>query len=1219
MLLNATLSTIVPETTLADREVAPPAPQGSIAVEPVPGAKRDHKVPLLRIVVPVIMVAAMLGMVLMLFLGEGTVHPMMLLFPLMMVASLFMSMSSGSGTDIDETRRTYLRHLGSLRGVAVKNGEEQRRHSTHRHPHPADLWGMVGSRRMWERAAGDPDVLEIRLGVGTMELCTPIEVKDPGAAEDLDPVCAVSLRHTLHAVGKVRDMPIAIQLQAFRYLGLSGPRSGDVARAIVAQILFHHGPECVGVQVVGTGWDWLKWVPHLRDYQRARHRVLIIDHVDLTETEDVLTGQTWDCIVCVGCRPGTHLRTCCEEEGLLVFCGEALTVLTEDGQEELGVPDRLDRRAAVDLARRMSPYERPQGTRDTTPGDAHAGLLGLLGIADLAKVDMDTLWEPRGQAALAIPFGLDESGAPVVLDIKESAKGGMGPHGLCIGATGSGKSETLRTIVVSLVATHSPREVNLVLVDFKGGATFLGLERLPHTSAVITNLEEESILVERMHDAISGELHRRQEVLRHAGNFANVSEYNAACMEREDLEPLPALFIVVDEFSELLGHHPDFADLFVAVGRVGRSLNVHLLLASQRLEEGKLRGLDSHLSYRIGLKTFSAAESRQVLGIPDAHQLPGSPGSGFLRSDADRIVRFQASYVSGPVPRRVYRRAQGRAMVRHFRSWEDVRLAQGEILEAEEIVLDESTTVLDAVVEKAREAAARRGESAHQIWLPPMPARMDLAAIAGEPGDYAGWSAPLGIIDRPYQQRQDVFSLSVEDAGGHCAICGGPRSGKSTALASLAISFAVQHGPDELAIYVLDLGGSLDYLRHLPQVASVAARSEEEKIRRTIDELSSRAEGDEDIQPGRKILLLIDGWHTIHEDFEDLIDPITTLAADGPAAGIHLCLSTSRWGLLRPSIRDLLHHRIELRMSDPLDSIIDRRAQEKVPLSAGRGITPGGEQLLIAACAAQDAAHVADVWVKAGQERVPELKMLPAFLHRSSLPPATAEAIPLGLGGPRLDVVVWNPQRDPHLLCVGSQGSGKSTVVRTVAEALAERGRENVRLVLIDHRRSHLGVLPEKMLAAYSATSASTSKVLRDTVTTLSARLPGPEVTAEQLKSRDWWEGPDIVVIIDDAELVSDADLHHLITLLPHARDIGFHLVVARKSGGIGRALYGSFFSALKDQLPALILLDADKEEGPVLGLKPTTQPVGRGAWRSRTQTWSSCLMSTTTMKEHNE
>ncbi|MDJ0112994.1 type VII secretion protein EccC, partial [Rhodococcus erythropolis] len=125
-------------------------------------------------------------------------------------------------------------------------------------------------------------------------------------------------------------------------------------------------------------------------------------------------------------------------------------------------------------------------------------------------------------------------------------------------------------------------------------------------------------------------------------------DYEKARLAGAALDPLPALFVVVDEFSELLSQQPEFAELFVAIGRLGRSLHIHLLLASQRLDEGKLRGLDSHLSYRVGLKTFSANESRSVLGVPDAYHLPGTPGAGYLKSDSAEIVRFQGAYVSGP-------------------------------------------------------------------------------------------------------------------------------------------------------------------------------------------------------------------------------------------------------------------------------------------------------------------------------------------------------------------------------------------------------------------------------------------------------------------------------------------------------------------------------------------------------------------------------------------
>ncbi len=165
---------------------------------------------------------------------------------------------------------------------------------------------------------------------------------------------------------------------------------------------------------------------------------------------------------------------------------------------------------------------------------------------------------------------------------------------------------------------------------------------------MITNLEEELPLVDRMRDALHGEVVRRQELLRAAGNYASLRDYERDRERGAKLAPMPTLFIVLDEFSELLAAKPEFIDLFVMIGRVGRSLGVHLLLASQRLEEGRLRGLDTQLSYRIGLRTYSAAESRIVLGVPDAYELPSRPGNGYLKTEATEMTRFKAAYVSGP-------------------------------------------------------------------------------------------------------------------------------------------------------------------------------------------------------------------------------------------------------------------------------------------------------------------------------------------------------------------------------------------------------------------------------------------------------------------------------------------------------------------------------------------------------------------------------------------
>ena len=229
-----------------------------------------------------------------------------------------------------------------------------------------------------------------------------------------------------------------------------------------------------------------------------------------------------------------------------------------------------------------------------------------------------------------------------MLDLKEAAQEGMGPHGLCVGATGSGKSELLRTLVLGLAVTHSSETLNFVLADFKGGATFAGMAQMPHVAAVITNLADDLTLVDRMGDSIRGELQPPPGAAarRRATTPTSTTTRRRARRARR-CEPLPSLVLVIDEFSELLTAKPDFIDMFIQIGRIGRSLGVHLLLASQRLEEGRLRGLETYLSYRIGLRTFSAAESRAAIGVPDAYHLPNVPGSGLseVRHGRDGAVQ----------------------------------------------------------------------------------------------------------------------------------------------------------------------------------------------------------------------------------------------------------------------------------------------------------------------------------------------------------------------------------------------------------------------------------------------------------------------------------------------------------------------------------------------------------------------------------------------------
>ncbi|MGH3324457.1 MAG: type VII secretion protein EccCb, partial [Streptomyces sp.] len=616
------------------------------------------------------------------------------------------------------------------------------------------------------------------------------------------------------------------------------------------------------------------------------------------------------------------------------------------------------RQALAETTQRMR--ERWLGVQpDTAPAPrTDVPFTELFGIGDAQRFDVTRAWSQRSpQERLRVPIGVSEDGRPVMLDLKEAAHGGMGPHGLCVGATGSGKSELLRTLLLGLVTTHSSETLNFVLADFKGGATFAGMSGLPHVSAIITNLAGELTLVDRMSDAISGELLRRQELLRWAGNYANFHDYEKARAAGAPLDPLPSLLIVIDEFSELLTARPEFIDLLVQIGRIGRSLGVHLLLASQRLEEGRLRGLETHLSYRIGLRTFSAAESRTAIGVPDAYHLPSMPGSGYLKHGSDQMTRFRAAYVSASY-------------------------APEAPFTADDIIEDPfADSLLDVLVHRI----AGQGPPAHQVWLPPLddPATLDqlLPELTSSPerglhppayGGLGRLCVPAGLVDRPDQQRRDLMYLDFSAAAGHGLIVGAPQTGKSTLLRTVICALALTHTPSEVQFYCLDFGGGMQQLQHLPHMGGVTSRLDPEHVRRMVAEVTGvlatreeffrthgidsmatyrmrRAEGKWPDQQWGDVFLVIDGWSSFKHEYEQLEESILDLATRGLGYGVHLLLATTRYADVRTALRDYFGTRVELRLADPMESEIARKVAANVPVGApGRGLTPDKYHFLAA-------------------------------------------------------------------------------------------------------------------------------------------------------------------------------------------------------------------------------------------------------------------------------
>ncbi|ELP62636.1 type VII secretion protein EccCb [Streptomyces turgidiscabies] len=848
-------------------------------------------------------------------------------------------------------------------------------------------------------------------------------------------------------------------------------------------------------------------------------------------------------------------------------------------------------------------------------------LTGLLGVENTASPNLAALRaRPAPEDRLRVPIGLGEDGSPVFLDLKESAHGGMGPHGLCVGATGSGKSELLRSIVLGLAVRHSAEEVAFLLADFKGGATFAALADLPHISGIVNGLADDPLLVGRMGETISGELARRQQLLRAAG-LASVHDYQKARASRDDLEPLPTLVLVIDEFSELLSAHPDFIDRLVQVGRVGRALGVHMLLASQRLEEGRLVGLHSHLSYRIGLRTFSLAESRAVLGHPDAYDLPSDPGAGFLKADTtDVLIRFKASYVSASVP--------------------NADPADG------------YASLVDMAVEHLRAAdpAARR------IWLPPLdesptldqvlPAKVALTSRHGlrSPGSEL-LRAPFALADEPFHQRRTVISLDASGTEGNALVVGGPQSGKSTLLATLITSFALTHTAAEVQFYCLAFGGGgLAALAGLPHVGGVFSRLDPDQVRRTVADFSRvlgereeffrahgidsirtfrrrRAEGEWPDQPlAADIFLVIDGWATLRRDFEALEPVVTEIATHGLAHGVHLMVTVSRSTELRLTQRDLLFSRFELRLGDPTESEIDRRQAQYVPLGApGHGLARDKLHFVTALprmgaeAAGELTGETTDSLVAAVHAHwqgptAPPVRTLPALVPLDGLPgpdDSPGRAMAVGIDDASLAPVFLDFSNDPFFLVYGESESGKSSFLRLLVRQLRARvSPEEAQLLVVDYRRSLLGEVPQEYLLSYCPSGPPVAEVVGQLAEVLQARMPGPDVTAEQLRDRSWYRGKDVYLLVDDYDLVATSSgnpLAPLIEYLPFARDLGLRVVLTRSSGGASRAQYEPFVTRLKELGAQGLMLSGDPAEGFLLGsVKPTRLPPGRGTLVTR-------------------
>ncbi|HEX6675832.1 MAG TPA: type VII secretion protein EccCb [Actinomycetes bacterium] len=1202
---------------------------------------------------------------------------------------------------------------------------------------------VAGRRHLWERRRTDPDFLHARVGLGTVPLAVPVRLDlGSNPLVEYVTELEAAAREVVDGHRRLAGMPLTVAAGELGSLAVVGDRetARGLARALVCQLTIWHAPDDLRLVAwfepsAEPAWSWMKWLPHVREAGAVaadgRGTVALtvdpddldvlltqlvqprLEHLERSRAEVAPVGAAAAVglqpvvVIVDGYRPMDpvgrlpvldRLLTVAAELGVLVVtlverpdevparAGAVLELgadgwldyaeLTPDGRHEHGlVPDTAPVELCEAIARAMAPLvlRTPGGGSATVDSKGLLGLLGLDGAGPPADPGR------RGAGLLRTPIGVGDDGRPVALDLKEAAEDGMGPHGLVVGATGSGKSELLRTLVTGLALGHAPEELALVLVDYKGGATFAEVAALPHVAGVITNLEREPTLVGRMHEALFGELERRQRLLAAAGNFDRARDYQAhrAANPHAGLAPLPSLLVIVDEFGELLAARPDFLDLFVSIGRTGRSLGVHLLLATQRLDEGRIRGLESHLRYRICLRTFSAEESVVALGGREAFELPPLPGLGWLRVDGAK-QRFKAALVTRPW-RVTSSAAEPTSVVHAFgigglgselavlggAARAEPGATAGPATEAGQgaapAPADGKAAGAGTVIPDTGGAAVRTemqvavaglcastppGRRARPVWLAPLPetlpldAVLDLGAEPRRPGGPGWLTVPLGLADRPREQAQVPFVLDLNGGGGHLALVGAPRSGKSTLLAALVAALALTHDPADAQVYAVDLGGGrLHALAGLPHVGVVCGRSDREQVHRLVRELRAiaaeragafrrhgfdgmaahhRARRDGALPGGHgEVLVLVDNWALFAAEFAELTDDLLELAASGLHYGIHLVIAANRWTDLRLALRDNLGGRLELRLNDPVESEIDRHAAATLPAGVpGRGLDRAGAVFQAALPRADGLADVgglalgverlvADVAARwRGAPAAPPVRTLPREVRPEDLPDSGDDAergaaIGLeehGLRPARVDLF----GDDPHFLVLGDDRCGKTTLLGGLARRLvAAWPPQRLQVAVVDYRRQLLDAVDEAHLLGYACTAETAAELAARLAAELAGRWRPADLSVSALRQARAWSGPELVLLVDDYDLVAGAvgnPLAGLAEFLAQGRDVGFHLVLARRVGGLARSAFEPLLQRLRELGPPGLLMSGDPDEGPLLGgRKAEPLPPGRG------------------------
>ncbi|MEV7289119.1 FtsK/SpoIIIE domain-containing protein [Streptomyces sp. NPDC093252] len=1156
--------------------------------------------------------------------------------------------------DHQEQREEYERRRAELdeEVTAAVLAEQRQRRTACPDPAAVTLITTGPRQRLWERRRRDTDFLLLRLGAGDRPAF--LELQDPAEPEHRQ-----RITRTTHAV------PVTVPLRTAGVLGIAGGAPAvPLTRWAVAQCAALHSPADLRICVLSgsrdrTGdadrWAWTHWLPHTAPYdgrlgpgttaESTGRRIAELAALVQARTEAPgnraarggAAGEPDILVVLDGARrlralpgvipllregPAVGVYFVCVDDEARLLPEECRAVavagphgrlrLEQDAADpvEEALTDAPGAAWALGVARAVAPV------RDVGDDDEETLLPGSARLLDVLALEPPTAgavaagWAGGGRTTRAVlGEGVD---GPFAVDLAAD-----GPHALIAGTTGSGKSELLQTLVASLAVANRPDELTFVLVDYKGGSAFAECADLPHTVGLVTDLDPH--LVERALVSLGAELKRREHLLAAAG-AKDIDDYtDRRTRDPGGPAPLPRLVLVIDEFASMVRELPGFVKGLVDIAQRGRSLGLHLILATQRPSGAVTADIRANTTLRIALRTTDTGESRDIIDAPDAGTLsPRTPGRAYARLGHAALLPFQTGRIGG-------RRTEETAPQQERREprfteihWDTL----GDPPPPREPGTERMTTAAAAVqpvtdlavlVGAVREAAATLPDlpAPRRPWLPPLPDLLtlaelaDLADLADEtdathatdetapvPGGLP--PVPYGLIDLPGEQLRRPLLLDL-DTQGHLFLIGAPRAGRSQTLRTLGAALATAHSTADVHLYGLDCGtGALQALAGLPHTGAVVDRTRTDRVVRLLSRLATETgrrrtligrEGAADLTELRRrlpagqrpahLVLFIDRFEAFERDYSaydqgSVLEKLTLLLREGPAAGVHVIASGDRL-LTQTRYAGSTEHKLVARLNDRGDYSLLGLTPRTVPdhMPPGRVVvTGGGHTAQIAligpdpsgaaqaadlrALADRTASRDADVPRAARPFRVDDLPDTLTFEDAWERRPAGVSPLwtMLGVGGDDMAAVGPDLSRVPSCLIAGPPRSGRSTVLMTGARSLLAQGTG---IVVVAPRSSPLRDL---------AGTPGVVRVFTD------ARVPVADFRA----ALGQVDSPAGAVVVDDAELLLDSDLDgDLGALARGTAGDGWGLLVAGDHEGLSSVLPGWHTHVRRNRCGALL------------------------------------------------